>query len=181
VASPFDIETSVRRARHRLDSGDALRAGPRRKKRSDNGKSRIHPPVLRHLRALLASQDFPGIAPLLAALQRFCLAEAVACPSRATVYKLMQRDPAGTYPVTSLPPSVRAALYNLSDDAVVPGAQLAFYCFNYGDLAATHFAAGLPWLPLYQAYRMRGWRRQSQGLLRAVLVARKVPHVPSAL
>jgi len=70
----------------------------------------------------------------------------------------------------------RAALYNLPRDGEVPGEQLAFYCFNYGDLKAVQYAAGLPWLPLYRAYRMRGWRAQSRGLLRAALLARGIPH-----
>jgi hypothetical protein len=51
----------------------------------------------------------------------------------------------------------------------VPGHQLAFYCFDYGSLAAISFAAGLPWLDLYQARRMRGWRPRSFGLLAAVM------------
>jgi hypothetical protein len=51
----------------------------------------------------------------------------------------------------------------------VPGHQLAFYCFNYGSLGAISYAAGLPWLDLYQARRMRGWRPRSFGLLLAVM------------
>ena len=88
----------------------------------------------------------------------------------------MQRESGPSYALAELPAAVRSALYNMAGDAVVPGAQLAFYCFNYGELAAVHFAAGMPWLPLYQANRMRGWRGRSRGLLRAVLVVRRIPH-----
>lgn len=108
-------------------------------------------------------------------LRQRCEAREQRCPSRATVYTFMRRDPGRSYEVERLPPAVRAALYNLSPAGHVPGAQLAFYCFNYGDLDAIHHASGLPWLPLYQAYRMRGWRPRSRGLLRAVLVTRRIP------
>jgi len=73
-----------------------------------------------------------------------------------------------------LPPAVRAALYNLDDDAMVPAAQLAFYCFNYGNLGAMSYAAGMPWLALFQAKRMRGWRFSSKGVLDAVMRVRGV-------
>jgi hypothetical protein len=76
------------------------------------------------------------------------------------------------YDISALPPHVREALYNLAPDGTVPGHQLAFYCFNHGSLAAASYAAGLPWLDLYQAARLRGWRPRSWGLLRAALRAR---------
>ena len=60
------------------------------------------------------------------------------------------------------------ALYNLAPGGTVPGPQLGFYCFNYGCVAAISYAAGLPWLDLYQASRLRGWRRRSRGLLAGV-------------
>ena len=69
---------------------------------------------------------------------------------------------------------VAATLYNLAPDAVVPGAQLVFYCFNYGSLAAMSFAAGLPWLDLRRASRLRGWRSRSRGLLDAVMRVRGI-------
>ncbi len=50
----------------------------------------------------------------------------------------------------------------------VPGPQLAFYCLNYGGIGAISFAAGLPWLALYQAALIPGWRRRSGGLLEAI-------------
>ena len=95
-------------------------------------------------------------------------------PSRATLYQLMATTPPASQSIAELPPAVRAALYNLSDSGEVPGHQLAFYCFNYGGIEAMSFAAGLPWLALYQAARMRGWRARSRGLLAAVLSARGI-------
>ena len=131
--------------------------------------------MARQLRRLLGGDDYPRVETLLSELRQACRERHLACPSRATVYKLIQSDPGKSYPVAALPASVRAVLYNLSAEGAVPGAQLAFYCFNYGGLPALHFASSLPWLPLYQAYRMRGWRTKSRGLLRAVLVARGIP------
>jgi hypothetical protein len=76
--------------------------------------------------------------------------------------------------VSDLPEPVREALYNLDATSLVPGPQLAFYCFNYGDLAAVSFAAGLPWLDLYRALRMPGYRPKSRGLLEAVARVRGI-------
>ncbi|HVS12347.1 MAG TPA: hypothetical protein VMV46_00345 [Thermoanaerobaculia bacterium] len=73
-----------------------------------------------------------------------------------------------------LPAPVRESLYNLSEDGTVPGHQLAFHCFNYGSLQAMSFAAGLPWLALYQAARLPGWRPRSKGLLDAILRTRGI-------
>lgn len=93
-------------------------------------------------------------------------------PSRASLYTLLTRIEGHVYAVPTLPPSVRDALYNLSPDGTVPGHQLAFYCFNYGSLGAASYAAGLPWLDLYQASRLRGWRPRSRGLLLAAMRVR---------
>jgi len=132
--------------------------------------------VRAELRRLLAGDEYPGARALLDQLASFCLREKVRCPSRATLYKLMEREPGRSYEMATLPPAAQAALYNLHATASrVPGPQLAFYCFNYGELAAIHFAARLPWLALHQASRMRGWRPRSRGLLRAVLAARRIP------
>ena len=57
---------------------------------------------------------------------------------------------------------------------MVPGHQLAFYLFHHGDTQALSFAAGMPWLELYQANRMRGWRPTSRGLFLAVLRRRRI-------
>ena len=73
-----------------------------------------------------------------------------------------------------MPPWVRGALYNFDDESLVPEAQIAFYCFNYGDLRAMSYAAGLPWLALYQAVRTPGWRPKSRGVALAVLRVRGI-------
>lgn len=95
-------------------------------------------------------------------------------PSRATVYKLLRSLPTPTYRVSDLPPAVRRALYNLGSESDVPAHQVAFYCFNYGDLAAASFAAGLPWLAIHQALEVPGYRARSRGLVEAVARARDI-------
>ena len=90
-------------------------------------------------------------------------------PSRATIYRFMDQCPPRQYRVAELPPAVQRCLYNLDPEGTVPGQQLVFYAFNYGDTSAMSFAAGQPWLDLYQADRMRGWRPRSHGLLRAAM------------
>ena len=73
-----------------------------------------------------------------------------------------------------LPPEVQRALYNLGDEGRIPGHQVAFYCLNHGCARASSFAAGMPWLDLYQAARTRGWRQRSRGLLGAILAVRRI-------
>ncbi len=103
----------------------------------------------------------------LAEIGRRCRRARIQPPSRATVYKLLDTLPTPSYRVRDLPRPVREALYNLVPESLVPGHQLAFYCFNYGDLAAVSFASGLPWLALHQALRRPGWRPKSRGLAEA--------------
>ncbi len=109
----------------------------------------------------------------MAALQRLvserCLSAGLKPPARASLYNALARLDGHTDSVATLPPLVVDALYNIAPDGRVPGHQLAFYCFNYGSLGAISYAAGLPWLDLYQARRMRGWRPRSFGLLLAVM------------
>lgn len=108
----------------------------------------------------------------LAAIALRCRREGLRAPSRATVYKLLDVLPSGSYRVRDLPPPVRECLYNLDAGGEVPGHQLAFYCFNYGSLAAVSFASGLPWLALHQALRLPGWRARCRGLAEAAARAR---------
>ncbi len=129
------------------------------------------------LEQLLSSKDYPGINPILSDLKAFCESKGQPCPSRATVYKFMQRAPGPTLRANELPQAAQDALYNLQGDVAVPCSQLVFYCFNHGSLTAIQYASGLPWWPLYQAFRMRGWRAKSKGLLRAALSARGISHV----
>lgn len=109
---------------------------------------------------------------MLSAVDDGCRREGLKRPSRASIYKLLATLPTPTYKVADLPPAVRDALYNLTAESEVPGHQVAFYCFNYGDLAAVSFAAGLPWLALYQAGRLPGFRPRGRGLFEAVMRAR---------
>jgi hypothetical protein len=95
-------------------------------------------------------------------------------PSRATLYQALPRLAGHAYDVDQLPAAVRGVLYNVDPHGAIPGHQLAFYCFNYGTLDVVSFAAGLPWLDLYQAARLSGWRPRSKGLLLAALRARGI-------
>ena len=112
------------------------------------------------------------MAAMLRTVDRRCREQGLTPPSRATLYKLVAGLPTTTYRLGDLPPAVQSALYNLEPDSEVPAHQIAFYCFNYGDLRAMSFAAGLPWLALYQARRLPGFRARSRGLLEAVATAR---------
>ena len=110
----------------------------------------------------------------LTGIEERCREKGLEPPSRATIYKLMRTMPGPTRRVGDLPLSVQAALYNLTPSTEVPARQLAFYCFNYGDLRAMSFAAGLPWLALYQAVRQPGYRKKSRGLAVAAAKARGI-------
>lgn len=166
--SAFDLDQALEQARARL-----ARARTRRR-RSDAGRLRLPRPVVARLRLLLLGQERPKLAAVLRVLAARCRRDGLRTPARATLYNALGRIAGHRYPIPDLPAHVRLALYNLSDDGAVPGHQLAFYCFNYGDLAAASFAAGLPWLDLYQAARLRGWRPRSRGLLEAALAARGI-------
>jgi hypothetical protein len=126
------------------------------------------------MRELLSGQERPPIEWLLAELQRRCRELGQAAPSRATLYHWMERLDVHRYAAPSLPAAIRRLLYNLADDAEVPGPQLALYCFNYGGIRELSFGAGLPWIDLYQAARLRAFRPRSRGLLEAVLRARGI-------
>ncbi len=125
--------------------------------------------VLSELRAAALGDDRPSMTALHRLVSERCLAAGLKPPVRASLYNALARLDGHLYPVATLPPPVVEALYNIAPDARVPGHQLAFHCFNYGSLAAISYAAGLPWLDLYQARRMRGWRPRSLGLLAAVM------------
>ena len=111
---------------------------------------------------------------MLAELARRCRDQGLTPPSRATVYKLMARLPVPRYRVADLPRAVQEALYNLDPESEVPGHQLASYCFEHGDLTAVSYAAGLPWLALWQALRLRGLRPRTRSLMEAVARARRI-------
>lgn len=119
-------------------------------------------------------QERPSIASVREKLAARCQSEGIRPPSRATVYKLLDTLPTQSYRPGDLPAAVRNALYNLDADSVVPAHQVAFYCFNYGDLEAMSFAAGLPWLAIHQALRVPGYRKAGRGLIEAVARARGI-------
>ncbi len=129
------------------------------------------------LQAELRSSALGWRPPSLSAVQRrlaeLARAKGWRPPSRATLYQTLARLDGSRHEVAGLPAAVRGALYNLSPEGTIPGHQLAFYCFNYGSPAAASFAAGLPWLDLHLAARLRGWRPRSRGLVLAALAARK--------
>lgn len=167
--SIFDLDTSLERAERRLGGTSASR-----RPRSDRGRTRLAPAVAAELERLLQGRERPPVREILERLERFCGAKGLKRPARATIYQAMARTLPRTHTLAELPRPVREALYNLSGVEEVPGHQLAFYCFNYGDLAAISFASGLPWLALYQAARLPGWRPRSRGLLDAVLGSRGI-------
>jgi hypothetical protein len=169
--SAFDLETSLKNAERRL--GKAPRSGGRRP-RSDRGVSRLDPRVLAWVEEELSGYDRPPMAGVIVRVTGRCREERLRPPSRATVYKLLATAATGTYRVAELPPAVRDALYNLGSAGEVPGHQLAFYCFNYGSLAAVSFASGLPWLALHRALQLPGYRAKSRGLIEAVARVRGI-------
>jgi hypothetical protein len=166
--SDFDIAQSLIEAKKRFSVRSA------RLQRSDAGRARISPNVRCVLESLLAGQKRPPMRELLAQIGALCRASGERCPSRAAVYKYLPNAAGPTYVVRELPTHVRASLYNIDDGAEVSGRQLAFYLFNHGDARSLSFAAGMPWLCLYQAERLRGFRPKSHALLRAIMRARGV-------
>ena len=114
------------------------------------------------------------MADLQAEIGRFCEARGLRSPSRAALYRLLDRIPGHAYPMTALPHDVRLTLHNVDPTALIPGDQIAFLCFHDGNLRALSFAAGMPWLDLHQARRKRGWRPKSRGMLEAVCRARGI-------
>lgn len=169
--SVFDIVKSRERAIRRLRSAPQTTG---RRPRSDRGRPRVDAQVLSWLIEATAGHDRPPMAEMLERIAERCRDTGLRPLSRATVYKLLGTLPTPLYRVAELPPAVRSALYNFEPDSDVPGHQLAFYCVNYGDLAALSFAAGLPWLALYQARRLPGYRSKSRGLMEAIARVRGV-------
>ncbi len=111
---------------------------------------------------------------LLRELATVCEEEGCPMPARATVYAFISNAPTPSYRWSDLPPSVRATLHNVDPAARVPGPQLVQRAFNAGDVAAISFAASLPWLCLYQAREVPGFRPKSLALLRAVMRTRGI-------
>ena len=106
---------------------------------------------------------------LVQAMAAHCRRHRLLPPARATLYASLSRAPVASFPMRSLPESVRRALHNLGDDAVVPGDQVAFAAFNRGDTQALCWASGLPWPCLRHAALVPGFRPKSLALLRSVM------------
>jgi hypothetical protein len=145
-----------------------------RKRRADAGEHRLSAALAGALTGMLQGQERPRQRDLEREVAAFCRRRRLRCPARATLYRFMNHAPPHMHRIEDLPPEVRQALYNLDPTGEVPGHQLAFYAFHHGDTRAMSFAAGLPWLDLHQAARMRGWRPRSHGLLRAVMRRRGI-------
>ena len=167
--STFDLKQSLQRAEERLVGTTASR-----RPRHDRGRPRLAPAVLTELQELLQGRDRPPVRAIMESLGEHCAARGLRAPARATIYQAMAQTPAQSYTITDLPPAARETLHNLAHDGKVPGHQLAFYCLNYGGLGAVSFAAGLPWLALYQAARLPGWRPRSRGLLESIRRVRSI-------
>jgi hypothetical protein len=166
-----NIQETLEKAQKRLGSSTTVSL---RKRRSDRGKSRMPSALIKKINTLISARERPRMRTLLAEIKKFCIKHKFPVPTRATIYSYIKKAPVPLYHPDQLPEQVKASLYNLDLNTPVPGHQLAFYCFNYGDLKATSYAAGLPWLPLYQAAHMRGFRPKSRGLLQAVLHKRGI-------
>ncbi len=169
--SAFDLSASFERAR-RLFGDTGLE--PTRRQRSDRGVPRLGAEVMEEIRRLVSGQDRPRMVDILAEVGRFCRSRGLRPPSRAALYRLLERIPGHEYRIAELPDDVRATLHNVDPAAAVPGSQLAFHCFNYGNSRALSFAAALPWIDLYQALRKRGWRARSRGLIEAICKRRGI-------
>lgn len=166
--SIFDVSASLERASERLMTARA-------RHRSDVGQSRLPASIDRLLTKRLRGQERPSIRQLQAELAQLGSSLGVRPPSRATIYNAFARCRPTRLHARDLPAHVRVALYNLDLTSTVDAAQAAFYAFNYGDLRAACWAAGMPWLALYHAARMRGWRPKSRGLLLAAMQRRGIP------
>jgi len=125
------------------------------------------------LSQLLGGYARPKTRDILDKLHRFCTRRGYKVPSKATVYNYMKKSVVHQYDWDVLSPSVQCAMYNLDSSAVIPGHQAVFYALNYGDVAAISFAAGCPWIDLYQADKVPGWRPKSHALLKAIIADRK--------
>jgi hypothetical protein len=144
-----------------------------RRPRSDRGRSRLSPQVESKLVELLESGDRPAVVDVLRQLGAFCRRRGLQMPSRATVYNAMHRVPMPVYDFDELPGSVRQTLHNVARGKI-PGQQVVFAAFNFGDVRAISFASGLPWICLHRASTIPGFRPKSFALLSAVMAYRGI-------
>jgi hypothetical protein len=165
----FDLSESQLRARARLDRQST------RRRRSDAGHSRLPPAVLAVLGRAALGRDRPSMGALQRQVADVCTDQGIRPPARASLYAAIGRIDGHVYAIAALPGAVSDTLYNLASDGTVPGPQLVFNCFNYGSVAAICYAAGLPWLDVFQASKLRGWRPRSRSLLQSVMRLRGIP------
>ena len=144
-----------------------------RKARSDRGHSRLSPSVESRLIAILGRRDRPAIVDVLRELRVFCTRRGLQMPSRATVYNAMNRVPAPEYDFGEMPDSVQRTLHNVARGKI-PGPQVVFAAFNFGDTRAISFASSLPWICLHRASMTPGFRPKSLALLSAVMAHRGI-------
>jgi hypothetical protein len=121
------------------------------------------------LAELLGAHEQPPMRVLVKEMVAHCRRHRLPAPARATLYASLARVPVSSFPMRSLPESVRRALHNLGNGAVVPGDQVAFAAFNRGDTSALSWASGLPWPCLRHAARLPGFRPKSRALLIAIM------------
>jgi hypothetical protein len=164
----FDLDRSQHLARTRLKRSSS------RRRRSDAGQSRLPAAVLGEVRSAALGSDRPSMAALQRRVAKVCAEQGIRPPARASLYNALARTRGRAYATAELPEAVFQALYNLAPDGTVPGPQLVFHCLNYGTLAAMCYAAGLPWLDLFQASHLRGWRPRSRSVLDALMRVRGI-------
>lgn len=125
------------------------------------------------LLAILGGRERPPAVEVMRELRAFCGRRGLAMPSRATLYNAAERVPIPSYDQGELPNSVRRTLHNVGEGKI-PGHQVVFAAFNYGDSRALSFASGLPWVCLRRASKLPGFRPKSLALLAAVMALRGI-------
>jgi hypothetical protein len=147
-----------------------------RGRRADRGRARLPAAVEKQLQRRLATAERPEFSALARELADYCRKRGLRVPARSSIYNAVARAAVPLFPWAELPPTITAALYNLSSEAghAVPGDQLVFYALNYGSPHAISYAAGLPWLCLQRASERRGWRPKSRALLGAIMAFRGI-------
>jgi hypothetical protein len=165
---PFDFEASLARAERRF--GERSSRAPR----ADRGVARLDPRVEALVGPRLLGYERPDFKALHAELVRQCRAIGVRPPARSSLYGIAERYHGHSYPIATLPSWVAELLHNVDPAHAIVGKHLVFACLNYGDTRAMSYAAGLPWLDLHQARKLRGYRLKSRGVLDAICQARDI-------
>jgi hypothetical protein len=157
----FELEPSIVRAQARFDARARLQ------------RPRLDEAVDARLREILRAQDRPRPLEAWHEVRAFCARRGLPSPSRAAARAAVDRVEPSVYESAALPAAVQRCLHNVASGAI-PGHQVAFAAFNYGDTRTMCFAAGLPWPCLRAATRLPGFRPRSRALLEAVLARRGI-------